>query len=83
MAEENHEIWCDFCGQDQRSRYKCCDAYENDCDAKQKAIDDKIKEAQEFLFRNGIKPSYGHFVPTRNEISIFDVVTCLKAKGFK
>jgi hypothetical protein len=82
--EENHEIWCHFCHEDQRmgGQY-CCDAYKKECLDIEKAKSDAFEEGKAFLKRNGFVPKWGfsHYHP--NEINMFEIIDWLKTKGMK
>lgn len=59
MADDNHEIWCEFCGKDQRVSDNCCEEYEADQERKRRARLDRLVEARAVLARNGLNvPPY-------------------------
>ena len=81
--EDNHEIWCRFCHEDQRigGQY-CCDEYKEDCLDKENRIKDIQHEAYSFMKRNGFAPKYGFYENT-DRINILDLIEWLKTKGMK
>jgi hypothetical protein len=69
----NHEITCEFCGQDRRiTKPICCEAYQQHAAAKEAALASQYRAQEKVLEEHGIK--YSHNSMGKPQVDIEDIL---------